>query len=153
MKLNLSSFYAEPGYEFKISHKVYQLVQGLLEKHIMIPYGLDEKEPKVMIGLDVTTGSKVREVNVKGPDVDKRNNFTNYGIWLPFEPIVSSENVLETFLNQYFDALVILFTSYEVTEGDIRKVQNLTKKEVLGNEDYVFQEEDIPPIDLSDLDL
>src|ERR1700744_197535 len=112
MELTIRSWFGEVGIEFKISHKVHRLIRETLIEHIMQPYGLDQKDPSTFIGLVITTTSKTEILEVRGPEFDKRNNFINYGLWLPYHMINGTSNYLKEYLHYLFDALVILFKRY-----------------------------------------
>ncbi|MFW5761467.1 MAG: hypothetical protein ACOCXH_10850 [Cyclobacteriaceae bacterium] len=157
MKINISSFYSEPELEFQISYKVYQLIQSLLESQLE-NYKLDLNNNKdnnkdITLALDVSTGKSIAKIAIKGPDYDKRNKFLNYGVWLPYKPINESQNYLDTFLEYFFDALLILFSRYDVEEKVIISIKYLVKEKVINNDEYNFDDEYLPPLDLSDLDL
>ena len=46
-----------------------------------------------------------------------------------------------------------LFEKYNIPENTIRAIQTEVENEILFNDEYVFDEEPTPEIDLSDLDL
>lgn len=151
MKLTISSLYCEPGVKFSISHKVGNLLREKLIEKIMIPYNLIEKDQDKFLGLIVSTSSKTKEVDVKGPDYDKKNNFVNWGLWLPYREIKEAQDQLIPFLKYFFDAVAILFKKYNVKEEDIRQVQKSIEEEVINNQKYKYEKKEIPVPDLSDL--
>lgn len=152
MKLTLDSFFVEPDYYFNISYHVSNYIIGLLDIHIMEPYELSQKDQNLFLSLIISTNSKTKVVEVKGPSYDKRNGFINYGLWLPYKPITQSENYLSSYLKYLFDSLVIVFSKYSVKEEDVRKVQKLVEEEVLDNPKYGYVDENnLPPPDLSDI--
>lgn len=153
MRLVLGSIFPEPGYRFSVSHKVLNFTREQLIKDIMEAYGLVDQRPEWFLSIDDSTDSKTTQLEVKGPDLDKRNKFFNYTIWLPYQAIEKSSDVHAQFLKYFFDGLVILFKTYDVKEEDLRKVQSIVEREVLGNSDYAYAAEQIPPPDLSDIEL
>lgn len=140
MVLTIGSWFSEPDVEFKISHRVHNLIRENLIEDVMKPFGLETKDPDIFIGLVITTTKNIVELEVRGPEYDKRNNFINYGLWLPHEKIVCSENYLKEYLRYFFDALVILFKKYHVPEENIFKVKYKVEEEVLNNANYSYSE-------------
>jgi len=140
MVLTIGSWFNEPGIEFKISYKVRKLIRQIVVEDVMKPFGLEEKEPNWFLGLVIATSSNTNEVEVRGPENDKRNKTINYGLWLPYKKINDSKDYLNEYLNSLFDALVILFEKYGIPEQPIRLVQEKVKKDVLDNPEYEYNE-------------
>jgi hypothetical protein len=153
MRLSISSFYADPGFYFSISHKVDNFIRDKLTEVVMIPYGLDKKDPNIFLGLDVTTSSKTYSLEVKGPEYDKKNGFINWGLWLPYKEIAEETDQLIPYLKYFFDAIALVFKNYNINEKEIRKVKKIVEDEVINNPEYFFMEEETPQPDLSDLDI
>jgi hypothetical protein len=140
MVLTIGSWFNEPGIEFKVSYKVHKLVRQTMVDDIMKPCGLEDKDPNIYLGLVIATSSNTNELEVRGPEYDKRNKFINYGLWLPYKKINDSKDYLNEYLNNLFDALVLLFRKYDVSEAAIRSVQHKVEKEVINNEEYDYSE-------------
>ena len=140
MTLTIRSWFNEPGIHFNISYKVGQLVRQLMSNDIMTPFGLETKDPDIFLGLVIATSSSTSELEVRGPDYDKRNKFINYGLWLPYSKINESPDYLKEYLSNLFDALVLLFSKYNIPEMAIRGVQKKVEIEVLNNENYIYSE-------------
>ena len=154
MILTMSSFYSEPGCKFCISHRVDNLIRDNLRLKIMEKYRLDTIDKDYFLDLSVTTNSKTTVVQVKGPDIDKKNKFYNCGLWLPYEAIAKADDQLPPYLKYLFDALAIFFgQQYDVKEEDIRNIQNEIEAEVIGNLEYEFNEDITEPLDISKLNL
>lgn len=153
MRLSISSFYGEPDFYFSISHKVDNFIRKKLTEEVMIPYGLDKKDQNIFLGLNLTTSSKTSSLEVKGPEYDKKNDFINWGLWLPYKEIAEDQDQLIPYLKYFFDAIAIVFKNYNIDEREIRKVQKIVENEVLNNPEYFFEEEETPEPDLSDLDI
>ena len=62
------------------------------------------------------------------------------GLWLPYSKINESPDYLKEYLSNLFDALVLLFSKYNVPEMAIRGVQKKVEIEVLNNENYIYSE-------------
>src|SRR5476651_366358 len=107
MALTIGSGFSEPGVEFKVSHKVHKFIRESIIKDIMKPFALEARDPDVFIGFVITTRKNIKELEVRGPEYDKRNKFINYGLWLPYQKIDDAENYLNEYLKYFFDALVI----------------------------------------------
>lgn len=138
MKLVIGKLFAEPEYQFNISHYVTLYIKDLLIKNIMDQNELTAKDENIFLSLIITTNSKTTSIEVKGPSFNKKSGFINYGLWLPYEPIVKSENYLRTFIEYLFDSLIILFSKYSVKEEDIKKIQKIAEKEILNNPKYQY---------------
>jgi hypothetical protein len=140
MILTIRSWFNEPGIEFTVSHKVHKFARQTIIDEVLKPFGLESKDPDVFLGLVIATSENTKIVEVRGPEYDKRNKFINYGLWLPYEKINNSNNYLGEYLNNLFDALVLLFNKYDVPESAIRNVQGKVEAEVLNNPNYVYSE-------------
>jgi hypothetical protein len=109
--------------------------EQLLEK-IFPKYGLDAKDEQWYLNLVIATDSKTTDLEVRGPDVRKRQKFIDYGLWLPYT-INQTEYPLASYLDQLFRALVIVFSNYGVSEMEIKEIEAICKKKILGNENYL----------------
>ncbi|HBF19798.1 MAG TPA: hypothetical protein DDW81_06835 [Cryomorphaceae bacterium] len=152
MIFTTSSFYTEPGYNFDISHKVFALIKEKITKRLC-DTGLKGMKDDETLSLMVNTSSSQQTIELKGPDIDRKNKFLVYCLWLPYDRIAKSDNLLKVFLTDYFDGLMELFEKYNIPENTIRAIQTEVENEILFNDEYVFDEEPTPEIDLSDLDL
>lgn len=135
MILLLSAWYNEPGYNFKFSHKVSNFIREQLHQRIFLKYGLDTKDEQWYLNLVIATDSKTINLEVRGPDVRKRQKFIDYGLWLPFT-INQDKHPLESYLEHLFRALVIVFSNYGVLAKHINEIEVICKKEILENESY-----------------
>lgn len=135
MILLLSAWYNEPGYNFKFSYKVSNFIRAQLHQRIFLKYGLDTKDEQWHLNLVIATDSKTTNLEVRGPDVRKRQKFIDYGLWLPFT-INQDKYPLESYLEHLFRALVIVFSNYGVLAKDINEIEVICKKEILENETY-----------------
>lgn len=138
MKLSISSLYSEVGCSFKISYLVRKKITELLIEDIMEPFGLEDIDKNLYLGLIISTNSKISEVEVKGPHFDKRNGFVNYGLWLPYDKINNAENYVLSFINYLFDSLVIVFSKFSVPEQNIRNVERKSIEIIVNNKDYEY---------------
>ena len=153
MKIGINSLYSEVGISFNISHKVDNYIVSLIEKRIMKTHKLDMVKKNYFLELVITTKKDQKEVKVMGPDIDDNDKFISYALWLPYKQIDSSNNYLESYLQYLFEAIAVVFKEYNIKEEEVNNIFDDVKKEVLNNELYEFEEEDIPPPDLSDLDF
>ena len=138
MKLAISSLYSEVGCSFKISYLVRKKITELLIEDIMEPFGLENIDKNLYLGLIISTSSKIYEVEVKGPHFDKRNGVVNYGLWLPYDKINNAENYVLSFINYLFDSLVIVFSKFSVPEHNIRNVERKSIEIIVNNKDYEY---------------
>jgi len=153
MKLKLGSFYASPGFHFDISHKVYLQIEKMLNANVLIPYGLNLLDGDMILRLDASTGPTTEKVEIYGPSHDRNHNVKSYGLFLPYNEVSMADDLLEKFIDEFFIGITMVLIKYNVSSEDVSKVKQMAKSEILGNEDYFFDEEVLPPIDLSDLDL
>jgi alpha-galactosidase/6-phospho-beta-glucosidase family protein len=153
MKLGISSLYTEVGINFSISHKVDNYIVSLINDRIMKPHKLDITKQDYFLELVISTKKDQKEVKVMGPDINHSDKFITYALWLPYKLINSSKNYLESYLKFLLTAAKTVFKEYGIKEEEMNQVFEDVRKEVLNNELYEFDEEYIPPPDLSDLDL
>lgn len=140
MIIAISSWFNEPGIEFKISFKVHNLIWKYLTDDIMKPFGLEEKDPGFLMRLVTATSSDTKELDVRGPETNKRSKSISYGLWLPYEHINSSADYLKEYLYYYFNALVIVFNIYGISEASICEIQGKVEAEVLNNTLYLYED-------------
>ena len=154
MEFLTSSIFSEVNSYFSISHKVNLKIREELNQNIVSYLKLTPKEKEMdFINLITCTKKSILDVEVKGPDFNRKEKIINWGLWLPSEKIFEYSDQRKPYIKFYFDALVILFERYEVEEELLRQVQKNIEKEVIENKEYEYEEEDDIEIDLSDLDL
>ena len=139
MIIAISSWFNEPDIEFRISFKVHNVVWKYLTDDIMKPFGLEENDPGFLMRLVTATSSDTKKLDVRGPEINKRNKSISYGLWLPYENINGSADYLKEYLYYYFNALVIVFNVYGVSEASIREIQDKVEAEVLNNTVYLYE--------------
>ncbi len=152
MIFTISALYCEPGIKFEISHKVSKLIMKKINE-IMKVYDLDKLKDGTFLNLIVSTKEKSKKLQIMGPDNETRKNFISWGVDFPYRSIVDSENQLIPYIKNLFNAIIQILSEYNVNEEDIRNIQDVVEKEVIGNSEYNFSEQIIPPPDLSFLDL
>ncbi|MFC4410613.1 hypothetical protein ACFOZY_09330 [Chungangia koreensis] len=99
----------------------------------------------------VSTSSSTHELEVKGPDFNRKEKIINWGFWLPCREIINSANQVVPYLQFYFDALVLLFRNYGISEEIIRSIQEEISSKVIGNSDYEYEDDSIE-FDFSEFD-
>ncbi len=80
MTITLSSWFNEPNVKFRISHLVYKFIRHSLIDDVMIPHGLEKRDPNLFLELVTCTSIKTTELEVRGPEYDKRNRCLGAGI-------------------------------------------------------------------------
>jgi hypothetical protein len=140
MILTIRSWFNEPGIEFEVSYKVHNFIRQTIIDDIMIPFGLIDKDPSTYIGLVITTNPQIADIEVRGPEYDKRNKFINYGVWLPYKRICEAENYLNEYIECLFSALILLFKMYGIPSSAVTIVKNKVEEEVLNNDKYKYSE-------------
>lgn len=143
--------YSEQESYFSISHKVDLLIRQKLNYLIGGKLQISRSEKEKYLNLIVSTNKNTTCVDAKGPDVNNKEGFVNWGLWLPYYEIVNNTNQVESYLSYYFDAVVLVFNNYNVPEEDIRKVQRIVADEIVGNPNYNSEEETLE-LDLSDIE-
>lgn len=149
MRFAISHLYVEPGIRFQISHKVDKYIEHKITEDIMKPYSLDKDKEGTFLNLIVSTRSTINELEVRGPDYDKKNDFIVWGLWLPYKEISEAEDQIPPYLNYLFEAIILVLAKYGAHEADIRGIQKDVEKEVINNPEYIFAEKFVPPPDLS----
>ena len=153
MRILTGSLFSEVNSYFSISHKVDLKIREELNDTISSDLQLNTKEKDMdFINLLVSTNKATLNVLVKGPEINRKDKIINWGLWLPYEAIVSSTNQVIPYLQYYFDALIILLGSYGISEKRIREIQFHVESEIIGNSAYEYEEDDFD-LDLSELEL
>lgn len=137
MILLISEWYNEKGVEFDVSHKVLKYIRKVLDENVVKDLDTDFVDYKdFYLNLVIATSKKTKELEVRGPEIKKRQKMIDYGLWLPFKKITRTNKYLEDFISYLFEAFKIVFTNYNV---DIQKIETLKeeiKREVINNSDY-----------------
>jgi hypothetical protein len=149
-----SSILSEVNSYFSISHKVDLKIREELNENIVPYVKLTSKEKEMeFINLIISTKKTILDIEVKGPDFNRKEKIINWGLWLPYRDLVEYSDQRKPYIKFYFDALVILFERYGVEEVVLRQVQKAIEKEVIENKEYEYEEENDIEVDLSDLDI
>jgi hypothetical protein len=155
LKFLTSSLFSEVNSYFSISHKVSLKIREILNENIDIFHDLQlnakEKDMEI-INLIVSTNKAALDVAVKGPDISRKDKMIQWGLWLPYEAIVSSTDQVIPYLKYYCEALVLLLGKYGISEERIRELWTNVESEIVGNSEYKYEEDDIE-YDFSDVDL
>ncbi|RZT15536.1 hypothetical protein [Fictibacillus sp. BK138] len=154
MYIFTNRLFSEVNTSFSISYKVDLKIREYLNEYICPYLKFPAKEQNMdYMYLSVSTKKDVKEVEVKGPDISRKDKEVVWALWLPYHKISNESDQRERYIKFYFEALVMLFERYNIDEELIRQVQTKIEKEVIGNKEYEFEEEDVLEVDLSDLDL
>jgi hypothetical protein len=152
LEILTSSLFPEANCYFQISHKVDLEIRKALNEKVKPALRLSSREEGFeFINLMVSTDSNTNGVEVKGPDYNRKDNIINWGLWLPYKEIVNSENQVIPYLQFYFDAAVLLFRNYGISEEIIRAIQEDVSGKVIGNSDYEYEDDSIE-YDFSEFD-
>ena len=141
MILITSAWYNEPEYYFEISHKVDNFIREQVIKTIFPKYQLDDIEPNWYLKLSVSTASDIKELEVRGPEINKRSKMISYGFWMPFDTITKSKDPINSYLDYYFQALQVVFTGYGVDPNDFNAIKDVCVKEIVNNSEYIYEED------------
>jgi hypothetical protein len=153
LEILTSRLFNEVDSYFLINHKVDLKIREKLNECIKSDLQLTAKENGMcFLNLIISTNKTTFNVEVKGPDINRKDKFINWGLWLPYEDIANSENQVLPYLKYYFDALIVVFKYYGINEVRLREIEKSVENEIIGNSEYDY-EEDIIDLDLSDLDL
>jgi hypothetical protein len=152
LEILTSSLYNEMNSYFSISHKIDLKIREELNEKIKNHMQVESKQKDMDINLIVSTNREILNVEVKGPSFNRKYKMINWGLWLPYEPIVGSTDQVIPYLKYYYEALVILLGRYGIDEDRLKKVWVSVENEVIGNSEYKFDEDNID-YDFSDLDL
>lgn len=143
MKLNLSSFYVEPGVVFDFSYKINLFIKSKIEDVIMKPLGLLEIDTDQFLSLIISTKLSQTFLEVKLSRKNKRSKFRNCGIWFPYNEIITSLNPLEKYIENFIKAVPEIFKEWEITEEQIIEFSKTLKIELLNNPEYDLSDEEI----------
>ncbi|MCG1021460.1 hypothetical protein [Sutcliffiella horikoshii] len=111
-----------------------------------------ENDEVLYFNLIVSTNKNTISVEVKGPDFDSKEKMINWGLWLTYEEITNQPVQSKEYIKYYFDALVLIFKYYGLSDEKIRNIQKSVEEEVIGNKQYDYEEETLH-LDFSDLDF
>ncbi len=141
MKLVMSSWYNEPKFSFKISHKVDNLIRDLIIEDILKPRNIYRKTDVDFVCIEITTGKSVKKAFLSEPIFDKKNNFTTYRFWLPYEEIVYSKDSIKSYINSIFLILTDFLRIYDIEASEVDKLKSKIEIIVLNNDDYLYDDQ------------
>lgn len=152
MEILTSSLFPEVNCSFSISYKIDLEIRKALNEKIKPELRFTSKEQGFeYINLMVSTNTRTHEVEVEGPYFIRKEKIINWELWLPFKEIVNSANQEAPYLQCYFDALVLLFGKFGISEESIRSIQEEISNKVIGNSDYEYEDNSIE-YDFSEFD-
>jgi len=137
MDFGISHVVLEMGIKFKVSPDVTQLIIKRIDELFVKP-GLNKYLPNHFFTIYVVTSRKRTKLEVSGP-VEKED-FIEYTLHMPYIPIVDAEDLLEAYLETFFDGLKIVLAHYKVSKEDLDEALEEIKKEVLNNSAYEYEE-------------
>lgn len=132
MKIKISSIFPEPGYSFKVSYKVIKLILELLnsEKY--------EGKADYDLGIVIATGEKVKTLEVKGPDISKRYKTIDYAVWIPYNSVIESTNMLQSYIAYLFEGIENVFLKEEIKTDILPLLKKSVEEKVLNNKEYEY---------------
>ena len=142
MILVVSSWYNEVGINFKISYKVCNYVRERIKDYIMTPLGLIDLDPNLYLSINVTTTATQDTLEVRFGRVTKRSEFIRIGFWMPYKKIITAENPLKEYLENYIEGTKIVFAKWNVKDEQIDMLKNDVFREILNNKEYEYADEE-----------
>jgi len=140
MILVVSRWFNEVGYSFRISTKVDGFIRDQVREQILKNYELDKIDEGVYLNLVVATDSRTIDLEVRGPEIRKRQKFIDYGLWLPYDEINRALDPIAKYIEYYFKALRIVFKNYNVPPEAFDSIQEKAEKEILLNPEYDYKQ-------------
>lgn len=138
MELTIGAWYNEPGINFEFSFRIEQFIRHAIKECVMTPLGLIEAYPEKFLHLTVTTTSTQDKLEVKMGPFRKKATSVNCGLWFPYQSIMSSQNPLEEYLENYIKSIPLIFKKWNVTEEQINHVTSKIKTEIISNPHYLL---------------
>lgn len=130
------SIYAEVGYSFEISHKIYKLIDEKLNQ-IIKPDGIFKtKYQGYQLVFITSTRSDLKELLIMGPTISRRYKVVEYVLYIPYYPVINSENYLKTFLDYYEDGVKKVLEIVKIDSTPIASIFADIKGEVVDNPFY-----------------
>lgn len=144
MEIRLSSFFLEPGINFKqVSYKVNLLIAEQLNQQLFQKISLPGGKKDYTLDLNITTNQKYFTVTLDGPYISEKQKMLEWNLFLPYENIAFAADSRTAYVECFFDAIVELLARYDVEESAIRIIQAAVKTEVAGNPAYDLEEEEL----------
>ncbi len=138
MELTIGAWYNEPGINFEFSFRISQFIRLAIKECVMSPLGLVEAYPEKFLHLTVTTTSTQDKLEVKMGPFRTKATSVNCGLWFPYQSIMSAQNPLEEYVENYIKSIPLIFKKWNVTEEQIQHVTSKIKTEIIGNPHYLL---------------
>lgn len=144
MTFRLGVIFPEVGVDFPISFKVNQF---LLDKLIAdLPKECQRVEvdgKPFSLGVVISTRKNKTDLSIQGPSVSRKHKMVDYTIWIPFQKVIKSSNVLKTYLDYISEGIVLVFEELNYDNKKlILKIITEVKKEVLTKSSYQYSPEE-----------
>lgn len=138
MRIGTASLYCEPGYSFEIPYKIDLLIRNRLNEMVITKYLFEMIQTDVLLSFIVSTNSKTEKVEVKGPDVNKRQQTVTWGLWLPYKEITEADDPIKAYIRCYFEAAGMILEEFKVKREDIQLVREEVEEELRNNPDLYY---------------
>lgn len=122
MKITVGQIYIQPGIAFPFSHLFQRWMSKELSDLIrpsanfIRRYGDD-----FTLVLNVSAKPEVRQPEIKGPTVFERTKDVEYTIFLPYDKINESSDVIASAVRSFLDSVVSVFDSLEFDSSEVVK--------------------------------
>lgn len=138
MRIISPSLFCEVGYSFEIPYKIKLLIVKKLNEMVISKYGFDKIQPNLTLSFMVSTSSITYKVEVKGPDINKRQRTKTWGLWLPYKEITEAEDSIKEYIKCYFMAAETILNEFNVNQEDVQNVRKEVEEAIRINpEEYL----------------
>ncbi len=128
--ISICSVFLELGYSFDVSHLVDKLIVKRINENVMDKFKPDNFNLEYSLGIFITTGVNVKEIEVMNrPSISKKYKSVDYTFKLPHIEIDDKEDNVILYVNNFFEALKILFDRLKLS---LTNEIELTKQKVIG---------------------
>ncbi|AYB34300.1 hypothetical protein D4L85_28630 [Chryseolinea soli] len=92
----------------------------------------------------ISTKKSKTDLSIQGPSISKKHKMVDYTLWIPYEKVIGSENVLSSYLDCVCEGIILVFREYQYESSIVTKIFSDIKRKVLNNPEYEYRKEDDP---------
>jgi hypothetical protein len=116
----MTQIYIRPGIEFPFSHIFQKWLSGELSSIVQAsPDFVRSYGDDFDLVLYMSAKSEIQELEIKGPGVHKKTKDVEYTIFLPYDIINKSDNVIAGAVRHLLDGIVKVLTTLKIDTREV----------------------------------
>ena len=142
MRVQVGQIYIQPGVEFPFSHHFQAFLATVITK-LVRPSAkfIEQYANDYELMFNISAKKRIHKTQVKGPTVFKRAKDVEYSVFLPFDVIMRTPDVLNSALRFLMKGIYNVLESLEIDTTALREQEDFLIQRIL-SEPTMLEEED-----------